>query len=101
MLDPPRQKVAMVAASPSRGPANAPVEMVEFSDFQCPFCQRAGPTVTQVFATYGDRIRFVYRHYPLPNHPVRAAGGRGGGSAPTSRGSSGRTTTGCSPTSSG
>jgi protein-disulfide isomerase len=68
MLEPPRQKVA-VAGSPSRGPAAAPIEMIEFSDFQCPFCLRAHPTVNQVLSTYGDRVRLVYRHYPLPNHP--------------------------------
>src|SRR4029077_20450635 len=68
LLDPPRQMVAS-AGSPAKGPANAPIEMIEFSDFQCPFCLRAHPTVTQVLDTYGDRIRFVYRHYPLPNHP--------------------------------
>jgi protein-disulfide isomerase len=67
-LDPPRQSVA-AADSPSRGPANAPVELIEFSDFQCPFCMRANPAVQQVLTTYGDRIHFVYRHYPLPNHP--------------------------------
>ena len=68
MLEPPRQKVA-VAGSPSRGPATAPIEMIEFSDFQCPFCLRAHPTVNQVLSTYGDRVKLVYRHYPLPNHP--------------------------------
>lgn len=68
MLEPPRQNVAS-ANSPSKGSATAPVEMIEFSDFQCPFCQRANPTVDQVLKTYGDRVRFVYRHYPLPNHP--------------------------------
>ena len=68
MLDPPRQAVA-AANSPAKGPAKAPVEMIEFSDFQCPYCLRADPTVQQVLSTYGDRIRFVYRHYPLPNHP--------------------------------
>jgi protein-disulfide isomerase len=68
MLEPPRQRVA-VAGSPSKGPAAAPVEVVEFSDFECPFCLRAYPTVNQVLSTYGDRIRFVYRNYPLPNHP--------------------------------
>lgn len=67
MLDPPRQTVA--ATGPSKGPKTAPIEMIEFSDFQCPFCLRANPTVTQVLNTYGDRIHFVYRHYPLPNHP--------------------------------
>jgi protein-disulfide isomerase len=68
LLEPPRQKVA-AANSPSKGSASAPIEMIEFSDFQCPFCLRADPTVRQVLSTYGDRIRFVYRHYPLPNHP--------------------------------
>ena len=69
MLDPPRQKVSS-ANSPSKGSANAPIELIEFSDFQCPFCLRADPTVRQVLSTYGDKIRFVYRHYPLPNHPA-------------------------------
>lgn len=68
MLDPPRIKVATTNA-PSKGPATAPIEMIEFSDFQCPYCLRAHATVDQVLATYGDRIRFVYRHFPLPSHP--------------------------------
>jgi protein-disulfide isomerase len=67
-LEPPREKVAS-AGRPARGPKDAPVEIVEFSDFQCPFCQRANPTVEQILKTYGDKIRFVYRHYPLGNHP--------------------------------
>jgi protein-disulfide isomerase len=69
LLDPPRQKVSS-ANSASKGSATAPIEMIEFSDFQCPFCLRADPTVRQVLNTYGDRIHFVYRHYPLPNHPL-------------------------------
>ena len=68
MLEPPRQVVSS-ANSPSKGPKTAPVELIEFSDFQCPYCLRADPTVRQVLATYGDKIRFVYRHYPLPSHP--------------------------------
>jgi protein-disulfide isomerase len=67
-LDVPRLKVAD-AGRPARGPANAPIEIIEFSDFQCPFCLQANPTVTKVLSTYGDKIRFVYRHFPLPNHP--------------------------------
>jgi len=67
-LEPPRQKIA-TADSPALGPASAPIELVEFSDFQCPFCYRAHPTVQQVLNTYGSKIRFVYRHFPLPNHP--------------------------------
>lgn len=68
MLDPPRIVVAE-AGRPARGPAGAPIELIEFSDFQCPFCLRVHPTVARVMAAYGDRIRFVYRHFPLPNHP--------------------------------
>jgi len=67
-LEPPRQKVA-AADRPTRGPANAPIEMIEFSDFQCPYCLRANPVVTQVLNAYGDKIKFTYRHYPLGNHP--------------------------------
>jgi len=66
-LEPPRLKVA--ADGPAQGPANAPIELIEFSDFQCPYCLRAHPTIKQVLSTYGDRIRFVYRNYPLPSHP--------------------------------
>jgi predicted DsbA family dithiol-disulfide isomerase len=68
MLEPPRLVIAK-ADRPSKGPDNAPIEMIEFSDFQCPFCLNAFPTVNQVLATYGDRIHFVYRHYPLSIHP--------------------------------
>jgi protein-disulfide isomerase len=68
-LEPPRVAVDD-AGRPARGPSDAPVQIVEFSDFQCPFCQRAYPTVMQVLKTYGDRVRLVYRHYPLQNHPA-------------------------------
>jgi protein-disulfide isomerase len=57
------------ANGPAKGPSSAPIELIEFSDFQCPFCQRANPTVEQVLSTYGDKIHFVYRHFPLPSHP--------------------------------
>jgi protein-disulfide isomerase len=67
-LAPPRQTVA-VAGHQSKGPATAPIEIVEFSDFQCPFCRSAFPTVQQVLAKYGDQVHFVYRHFPLSIHP--------------------------------
>jgi protein-disulfide isomerase len=68
LLDPPRQKIAR-ADSPTKEPVDAPIELIEFSDFQCPFCLRAHPIVNRVLSTYGDRIHFVYRNFPLPNHP--------------------------------
>ena len=68
MIEPPRQSVS-AGKSPAKGGASAQVEVIEFADFQCPFCLAAAPTVKQVMETYGDRIRLVYRNYPLPNHP--------------------------------
>ena len=65
-LEPPRVEVAVTG--PSLGPQDAPVTIVEFSDYQCPFCRRAEPTVKQVLARYGDQVRLVFRHYPLEFH---------------------------------
>ncbi|HEV2855339.1 MAG TPA: thioredoxin domain-containing protein [Thermoanaerobaculia bacterium] len=61
-------RVEVAATGPSRGPANAPVTIVEFSDFQCPFCSRLTPTIKQVEEKYGDKVRVVFRQYPLPFH---------------------------------
>jgi protein-disulfide isomerase len=56
--------------APAAGPADAKVTVVEFSDFQCPFCGRFFPTLKQVQQNYGDKARIVYRQYPLTNlHP--------------------------------
>jgi protein-disulfide isomerase len=68
MLDPPRQNVS-AGKGATKGPASAPIQIIEFSDFQCPYCQRANPAIEQVLKAYGDRIHFVYRHFPLANHP--------------------------------
>jgi protein-disulfide isomerase len=57
-----------VAGSPSRGPANALVTIVEFSDFQCPFCARVEPTLQKLAAEYGDKVRIVWKNDPLPFH---------------------------------
>jgi protein-disulfide isomerase len=65
-LEPIRVEVA--ANGPAKGPANAPVTIVEFSDFQCPFCSRLTPTLKQVEEKYGDKVRIVFRQYPLPFH---------------------------------
>lgn len=69
LLDPPRQQIAPRADDRSRGPADAPVVIVEFSDFECPYCARATATLDALLARYPDEIRFVYRDFPLPNHP--------------------------------
>lgn len=52
------------------GPANAPVTIVEFSDFQCPYCRRLAAVLDSVMADYPGKVRVVFRHYPLPHlHP--------------------------------
>jgi protein-disulfide isomerase len=66
-LKPPKVDVA-TAGRPSRGNEQAPVTIIEFSDYECPFCKRAEPTVKKVLDTYGDKVRLVYRHYPLEFH---------------------------------
>ena len=69
-LEPLRVEVA--ATGPADGPASAPVTMVEFSDFQCPFCGRLFPTLTALKAKYGEKLRIVFRQYPLPSHQFAA-----------------------------
>jgi protein-disulfide isomerase len=70
MIDAPRHEVALAATDPSLGSASAPVTIVEFSDFQCPFCQRVAPTLKRVRETYGDKIRIVWKDFPLTQiHP--------------------------------
>ena len=60
----------LVDDDPSVGPADAPVTIVEFSDFQCPFCARSAIVVHEILDTYGDQVRFVYRDYPITSiHP--------------------------------
>jgi protein-disulfide isomerase len=52
------------------GPDNAKVTIIEFSDIQCPFCQRFHPTVERIIEEYGDDVRWVYKHFPLDSiHP--------------------------------
>jgi protein-disulfide isomerase len=69
LLEPFRSNVAS-EGYPARGPEDAPVTIVEFADFQCPYCRQIVPNLEQVLATYGDQVRLVYRHYPLTGiHP--------------------------------
>ncbi len=67
-LAPLREAVA--ADSPSRGPAQARVTLIEFADFQCPYCRRMEPVVRQLLAKYPQDVRLVYRQLPLTSlHP--------------------------------
>jgi predicted DsbA family dithiol-disulfide isomerase len=68
LLDPPRLEVGD-GGGPSKGPKDAPVTMIEFSDFQCPYCGRAAPVVKRLADAYGDNLRLVFRNFPLSIHP--------------------------------
>jgi predicted DsbA family dithiol-disulfide isomerase len=70
MLEPPRSNIALRPTAPIMGPADAPITIVEWSDYQCPFCKRAHPTVEQVLTEYKGKVRFIYLDYPLPFHPM-------------------------------
>ena len=71
-LEPPDPFRATVGVDgPSRGAPNARVTIVEFEDFQCPFCRKAQDTLQQVLLRYKDTVRFVHRDFPLqPLHPT-------------------------------
>ncbi|QED27949.1 thioredoxin [Microvenator marinus] len=58
-----------VGTSPVKGPIDAPVTIVVFSEFQCPFCSRILPVFEEIHAKYPDKVRFVYKHFPLDFHP--------------------------------
>lgn len=57
------------SARAALGPANAPVTIVEYSDFQCPYCSRGYQTIKEVMKAYEGKIRFVFKHLPLDFHP--------------------------------
>jgi protein-disulfide isomerase len=57
------------SGSPSKGPENAPITIVEWADFECAFCQRAAPVLSEQATRLKDRIRFVYKHFPIAKHP--------------------------------
>ena len=54
--------------SPVRGAAKASVTIVEFSDFECPFCRDVQPALKQIVETYGDDVRLIFKHLPLEGH---------------------------------
>jgi len=71
LLDAPRAQFTATDVA-SHGPADAPVTIVGFLDFQCPYCANVGKVIDDLEKRYGKSVRFVYRHYPLPFHKEAA-----------------------------
>jgi protein-disulfide isomerase len=68
--DPARAYNLPAGTSPVKGPADAPITIVEFSDYQCPFCARSEPLVKEALAAYPTQARVVFKHFPLTSiHP--------------------------------
>jgi protein-disulfide isomerase len=70
LISEPAQLVQNISVDddPSRGDVNAPVTVVEFTDFQCPACAAMHPVLEDILKSYGNKVRFVVRDYPLNNH---------------------------------
>jgi protein-disulfide isomerase len=64
----PEKRVEVAAIGPAKGPDNAPITIVEFSDFQCPFCSKANASVNEVLKQYEGKVKLVFRHFPLSFH---------------------------------
>ncbi|MDJ0866743.1 MAG: DsbA family protein [Myxococcota bacterium] len=71
--DPNQRYTVNTKGSPAKGGSSPKVTVVEFSDFQCPFCRRVGPTLAQIEEAYGDDVQVVFKHLPLRIHPKAPA----------------------------
>src|ERR687883_1092801 len=67
----PRDRLAVPVGEQdhTRGPTDAPVTLVEYGDFECPFCGRAYPAVERLLEQHPNQVRFGSRHFPRPEHP--------------------------------
>ncbi len=75
-LQPARKTVSVPADAPVMGPADAPITIVEFTDYQCPYCQAAQQYVDRVMDAYKGQVRLVYQEFPLDFHPQAKPAGR-------------------------
>jgi len=66
-LQPPVSDVNTVGA-PIEGSKDAPLQLIEFADYECPYCQKVNPSMHQLKKEYGDRLTIVYKEFPLPMH---------------------------------
>jgi len=68
-FSPDKVKSVDLADTPSKGPANAPIVIVEFADFECPACGATQPVLDELYEHHQGQVRFLFKHYPLPMHP--------------------------------
>lgn len=66
-LERPRMEVS-VDDDPSKGPKGAPITIIEFSEYQCPFCRKARPTIDRILKDYDGKVHYVFRDFPLGFH---------------------------------
>ncbi len=69
ILEDPVKTPIPTAGAPSKGPENARITLIEFSDFECPYCSRAVHEVDALLKAYPDQIRLIYKQFPLSMHP--------------------------------
>jgi protein-disulfide isomerase len=67
-LDSPRQRIPISPSDPSKGAG--PVEIVQFADFQCPFCKQLEPVLDRILALFPGQVRVVWKDFPIPNHEL-------------------------------
>ncbi len=84
-LDPEKVYTVSIENAPAKGPANAAVTIIEFSDFECPFCRRVTPTLNELMEKFPSQVRLVWKHFPLafhrnalPAHKATVAAGKQG-----------------------
>jgi protein-disulfide isomerase len=81
LLYEPERVAVSLDDDPVRGPKDAPITILEFSDFQCPYCGRVEPTLKKIEERYGDKVRLAFRDYPLSFHPFAAKAAEAGSCA--------------------
>src|SRR5262249_54577705 len=57
-----------IGRAPVQGSPDAPIKVIMYSDFQCPFCSRVNPAIDQIKSTYGSKVAIAFKNYPLPFH---------------------------------
>jgi protein-disulfide isomerase len=67
-LEAPRQEMPISASAPVLGPPGAPITIVEFTDYQCPYCHKAQSTIDKVLNRYAGKVQLVHRDFPLDGH---------------------------------